>query len=74
MTCFSDATAIGGESQNDGSDYIKLEGTLWFRHGETSKTIDLVINPNAHVSIYINFWKLLGMIRLRSKMVRFYRY
>jgi len=43
-----DATAIGGESQNDGSDYIKLEGTLWFRHGEISKTIDLVINPNAH--------------------------
>ena len=51
VMCFSDATAIGGESQNDGSDYIKLEGTLWFRHGETSKTIDLVINPNAHVSI-----------------------
>ena len=46
---FSDATAIGGESQNDGSDYIKLEGTLWFRHGEATKTIDLVINPNAHV-------------------------
>lgn len=43
-----DATAIGGESQNDGSDYIKLEGTLWFRHGEAAKTIDLVINPNAH--------------------------
>ncbi|KAL5259263.1 hypothetical protein ACHWQZ_G009648 [Mnemiopsis leidyi] len=45
-----DATAIGGESQNDGSDYIKLEGTLWFKHGETTKTIDLVINPNAHSS------------------------
>jgi len=43
-----DATAVGGESQNDGSDYIKLEGTLWFRHGETAKTIDLVINPGAH--------------------------
>jgi len=43
-----DATAVGGESQNDGSDYIKMAGTLWFRHGETSKTIDLVINPNAH--------------------------
>ena len=25
VMCFSDATAIGGESQNDGSDYIKLE-------------------------------------------------
>ena len=34
---------------NDGSDYIKMEGTLWFRHGEASKTIDLIINPNAHV-------------------------
>ncbi|XP_063680790.1 sodium/calcium exchanger 2-like isoform X26 [Bolinopsis microptera] len=43
-----DATAIGGDSQNDGSDYIKLQGTLWFRHGEAAKTIDLVINPNAH--------------------------
>ena len=50
--CLSDATAIGGESQNDGSDYIKLEGTLWFRHGEAAKTIDLVINPNAHVRIW----------------------
>lgn len=43
-----DATAVGGENQNDGSDYIKMEGTLWFRHGETDKTIDLVINPAAH--------------------------
>lgn len=43
-----DATAIGGENQSDGSDYIKMEGTLWFRHGETSKTIDLIINPSAH--------------------------
>lgn len=43
-----DATAVGGASQNDGSDYIKSEGTLWFRHGETTKTIDLVINPTAH--------------------------
>ena len=49
MLTLSDATAVGGESQNDGSDYIKLEGTLWFRHGETQKTIDLVINPGAHV-------------------------
>lgn len=43
-----DATAIGGENQNDGSDYIKMEGTLWFRHGETQKSVNIAINPEAH--------------------------
>eukprot|EP00116_Pleurobrachia_bachei_P006030 sb/3466292/ len=44
----SDATAIGGENKHDGSDYVKLDGTLWFRHGETSKTIELDVNQSAH--------------------------
>jgi len=58
-----DATAVGGLNGNDGSDYIKTMGTLWFRHGETYKNIDVVVNPNAanHSTLIVALQKpLLG--------------
>lgn len=58
-----DATAVGGVNGNDGSDYIKTMGTLWFRHGETYKNIDVVVNPNAmnHSTLIVALQKpLLG--------------
>ena len=44
-----DGTARGGEKLGAGVDYIRSEGMLSFKHGESSKTLSVQVNKEAKV-------------------------
>ena len=50
--CCSDGTARGGEKLGDeGVEYLREEGKLQFKHGETSKSIKFYCAKNLKVLI-----------------------
>ena len=53
MGIFSDGTATGGTQPGVDGDFVRSNGTLLFKHGETSKSIFIDINKAAKVGLFL---------------------